>query len=318
MIQSCWQTPTAGDARFRGGSMGLLEAQAKLAGKVAAVIGGAGGILGRAVSLALAEAHVDIAACDIDAEAARALVPELQAHGVRALSVHADATDPQALDGFYDRVAAEFARLDIVINLVGGVQRSLFMETTPAQNARDIQLNYGYVIQSVRRAVPLIRKGGRGGSIINFTTIEAHRGAATYAVYAGAKAATTNFSRAMAVELGAEQIRVNLIAPDTNPARGSNSALYPEDFRRLAQAGADALGQSMKMYVPQKRAPSVEDITNGVLFLASDLARAITGTTLHVDGGTIAALGFLDWPAGDSFMPAPLGGTLARLFPKSK
>jgi hypothetical protein len=51
-----------------------------------------------------------------------------------------------------------------------------------------------------------------------------------------------------------------------------------------------------------------------VLFLASDLSRAITGTTLHVDGGTIAALGFLDWPFGDGFMPAPLGGTLRQLF----
>jgi len=50
--------------------------------------------------------------------------------------------------------------------------------------------------------------------------------------------------------------------------------------------------------------------------LASDLSRSITGTTLHIDGGTIASLGFLDWPCGDSFMPTPLGGTLARLFPK--
>ncbi len=83
-------------------------------------------------------------------------------------------------------------------------------------------MNYGYVIDSVRRAVPLIRSGGTGGSIINFTTIEAHRGAATYAVYAGAKAATTNFSRAMALELGADRIRVNPIAPDANPGKTSN------------------------------------------------------------------------------------------------
>jgi NAD(P)-dependent dehydrogenase (short-subunit alcohol dehydrogenase family) len=196
------------------------------------------------------------------------------------------------------------------------VKRSLFMETSREDNARDVRLNYGYIVDSVRRAVPLIRRGGRGGSIINFTTIEAHRGAATYAVYAGAKAATTNFSRAMAVELGGEQIRVNLIAPDTSPARASNSALYPEDFERLSGLGDDAFQQSYNMYVPQKRAPSVEDLTNGVLFLASDLSRSITGTTLHIDGGTIAALGFMDWPYGDSFMPAPLGGTMKRLFPR--
>src|SRR5512139_1149542 len=210
--------------------MGLLEAHAGLAGKVAVVVGGCGEIQGRAVTLALAKAGVAIAACDIDQEAVRTIVPEVEALGSRMLAVHADVADPAALDGFYDRVEAEFDRLDIVVNLVGGVKRSLFLDTSREDNARDIRLNYGYVIDSVRRAVPQIRKGGRGGSIINFTTIEAHRGAATYAVYAGAKAATTNFSRAMAVELGADRIRVNLLAPDTSPAKTSNSALYPEDF----------------------------------------------------------------------------------------
>ena len=297
--------------------MGLLKAHAGMAGKVAAVIGGAGGIIGRAVSLGLAEAGVNIATCDNDEEGVRAIVPEVEALGRKPLSVYADATDVEALDRFYDQVEKEFDRLDIVVNVAGGVQRGLLLEKTREQDARDIRLNYGYVIDSVRRAIPLIRKGGRGGSIINFTTIEAHRGAATYAVYAGAKAATTNFSRAMAVELGADGIRVNLIAPDTTRARASNSALYPEDFKRLAELGEDAmdvLAESVKMYVPQKKAPAVEDVVNGVLFLASDLSRAITGTTLHIDGGTIAALGFMDWPFGDSFMPAPLGGTLRQLF----
>lgn len=296
--------------------MGLLEGHADLAGKVAVVVGGASGFIGRAVTLTLAKAGVSIAACDNDAAAVEAIVGEVEAlgTGARILSVQADVVDPAQLDAFYDRVEQEFDRVDILVNVAGGVKRSLFLESTREDNARDIRLNYGYVVDSVRRAVPLIRRGGRGGSIINFTTIEAHRGAATYAVYAGAKAATTNFSRAMALELGGDQIRVNLIAPDTSPARASNSALYPADFERLAALGEDALSEAYKMYIPLKRAPSVDDLCNGVLFLASDLSRSITGTTLHIDGGTIAALGFLDWPHGDSFMPAPLGGSLARLF----
>lgn len=296
--------------------MGLLEAHAGLAGKVAVVVGGCGEIQGRAITLALAKAGVAVAACDIDEAAVRDIVPEVEALGGRILAMHADVADPAALDGFYDRVEAEFDRLDIVVNLVGGVKRSLFLDSTREDNARDIRLNYGYVIDSVRRAAPLIRRGGRGGSIINFTTIEAHRGAATYAVYAGAKAATTNYSRAMAVELGKDGVRVNLIAPDTAPARTSNGALYPADFERLAQLGPEALQESIKFYVPLKEPPGVDDIVNGVLFLASDLSKGISGTTLHIDGGTIAAMGFLDWPYGDSFMPAPLGGALAKLFPK--
>ncbi len=299
---------------------GLLEAHAGLAGKAAAVVGGAGGLVGRAITLGLAAAGVRIAACDIDEEAVRAIVPEVRALGSHILSVHADVADPEALDRFYDQAEAGLDRLDILVNVVGGVQRNLFLETTREQNARDIRLNYGYVIDSVRRAVPLMRRSGAGGSIINFTTIEAHRGAATYAVYAGAKAATTNFSRAIALELGADKIRVNLIAPDTNPAQGSNAALYPEDFARLGELGDDYasfFAEAFKMYIPLKEAPTVDDIVSGVLFLASDLSRSITGTTLHIDGGTSAALGFVDWPYGDSFMPAPLGGTLKRLFPKS-
>jgi len=298
--------------------MGLLEAHAGLAGKVAVVVGGAGGFVGRGITLALAKAGVHIAACDNDDEALGSIEPDVEALGSRILSVRADVTEAQSLDGFYDRVETEFDRIDILINVAGGVKRSLFVDSTRTDNARDIRLNYGYIIDSVRRAIPLIRHGGRGGSIINFTSIEAHRGAATYAVYAGAKAATTNFSRALAVELGGDGIRVNLIAPDTSPARASNSALYPEDFERLAALGEDALAATYKMYVPLKKAPSVEDVVNGVLFLASDLSRSITGTTLHVDGGTIAALGFMDWPYGDSFMPAPLGGTLSRLFPSRR
>jgi 3-oxoacyl-[acyl-carrier protein] reductase len=295
--------------------MGLLEAHAGLAGKVAIVVGGAGEIVGRAVTLGLAKAGVSIATCDIHEDEAQTIVPEVEALGVRILSVHADAGDPSALDAFYDRVEAEFDHADIVVNVVGGVKRSLFMETAPEDNARDIQLNFGYVIQSARRAVPLLRRSGRGGSIINFTTIEAHRGAATFAVYAGAKAATTNFSRALAVELGGEEIRVNLIAPDCGPAKVSNAALRPEDLERLAALGPDAMQKSMSFYVPQKRPQSVDDLVNGVLFLASDLSRSITGTTLHIDGGAIAASGFIDWPFGDGFVPAPLAGTLARLYP---
>ncbi len=293
--------------------MGLLEANAALSGKVAVVVGGAAGFIGRGVTLGLVQAGVTVVTCDNDREGLAAIGPEAEALGGKVYPVYADVTEPDTLDAFYDKVEAGFDRADILVNVAGGVRRSLFEHTSRTDHARDIRLNYGYIIDSCQRGMRMLRRSGEGGSIINFTTIEAHRGAATYAVYAGAKAATTNFSRALAVELGAEQIRVNCIATDTTLARASNSALAPEDFERLAALGEDALAKSIEFYVPQKRPPSVEDVVNGVLFLASDLSRSITGTTLHVDGGTSASLGFLDWPYGDSFMPAPLGGTLKKL-----
>lgn len=292
---------------------GLLEAHAALKGKVAVVIGGAGGV-GRGVTLALAQAGIDIALCDIDDEALKTIAPDVQALGRKIVAMHTDVCDEAALDHFYDKVAASFDRLDIVVNLAGGVKRRSFLEGTREQDEADIRRNYGYVIDSMRRAVPLIRKGGRGGSIINFTTIEAHRGAASFAVYAGAKAATTNFTRAAAVELGAERIRVNTLVPDTTPSDNSANSLDAKDRAKWNSLPPEAGAQAYRMYIPQKEAPAVEDLANGVLFLASDLSRAITGTCLHIDGGTMAAAGFLDWPFGDGFMPCPMGGTLERLF----
>ena len=297
--------------------MGLLEAHKAMAGKLAVVVGGAAGHIGRGVTLGLAREGVNILCCDNDREGLAAIVPEVEALGVTIDASYADVTDPDSLDAFYDRVEAGSESIDILVNVPGGVARSLFDKTTRDSHARDIRLNYGYVVDSCQRAIPLLRKSGpngnSGGSIVNFTTIEAHRGAATFAVYAGAKAATTNFSRALAVELGSDMIRVNCLASDTSLARASNAALAPEDFERLAALGEDALAKSIEFYVPQKRPPSVEEVVDGVIFLVSDLSRTVTGTTLHVDGGTYAAFGFIDWPYGDSFMPAPLGGTLKKL-----
>jgi NAD(P)-dependent dehydrogenase (short-subunit alcohol dehydrogenase family) len=294
--------------------MGLLEAHQAMAGRTAVVVGGAAGHIGRGVSLGLAREGVNIICCDNDREGLAAIVPEVEALGVTIDASFADVADPASLDAFYDRVEGVAPQgIDILINVPGGVERALFDRTTRGSHARDIRLNYGYVVDSCHRALPLLRKSGRGGSIVNFTTIEAHRGAATFAVYAGAKAATTNFSRALAVELGKDMIRVNCVASDTTLARASNAALAPEDFARLAELGEDALAKSIEFYVPQKRPPTVAEVVDGVIFLASDLSRTVTGTTLHVDGGTFAAFGFLDWPHGDSFMPAPLGGTLKKL-----
>lgn len=288
---------------------GFLDARAGLAGKVAAVIGGGYGI-GAAISQALAGAGVDLAILDIDGDALPGTSQSCATGGRRVTSMVGDATDPAALADFYAGVKRDFDRLDIVVNVVGGVRNAPLLDKTPDECASDIQRNYGYVIQSVRHAVPLIRRGQRGGSIVNFTTIEAHRGAAGFAVYAGAKAATTNFTRAMAVELGPERIRLNTLAPDTTPSRGNANAMAPELGEAIMKLPPAVAGMGLAMYIPMKAQPQVDDLANGVLFLASDLAAFVTGMTLHVDGGTMAAAGFLDWPYGDGWLPVPLAGTL--------
>jgi hypothetical protein len=72
--------------------------------------------------------------------------------------------------------------------------------------------------------------------------------------------------------------------------------------------------ESYNMYIPMRSAAAPDDLANAVLFLASDLSAYVTGTTIHVDGGTSASLGFINWPFGDSWLPAPFAGTLSRLY----
>jgi NAD(P)-dependent dehydrogenase (short-subunit alcohol dehydrogenase family) len=292
---------------------GMIDGRAGLAGKVAAIIGGADGV-GRAATLVLAEAGVDIAVCDWNEAAADRIRQEVEALGRRCVSTCEDVRDLSSMPRFYDGVARAFDRLDIVVNVAGGVVTQKIEETSAEQNATDIRVNYGYVIDSVKLAVPLIRKGGRGGSIISFTTIEAHRGAAGFAVYAGAKAAITNFSKAAAVEYGPERIRLNTIAPDTTPSVTSRNALPADVLEAYLALPQELRAAGHKMYIPMQVAPTLDDIANAVLFLASDLSRAVTGTTIHVDGGTMAAAGFVRWPFGDGILPSPRAGTLTRLF----
>lgn len=290
-----------------------LETRANLAGKSALVLGGATGI-GRAVALALAENGIDLILGDIDEAGLVETEDAARALGRTVHAMRCDVESSDDIDRLYDMAEADRPALDIVVNIAGGVRRGKLLDKTEQDDAADIRRNYGYVVQSYRRAIPLIRRGGRGGSIISFTTIEAHRGAAGFSVYAGAKAATTNFTRSMAVELAAERIRCNCVVPDTTPSRGNLRALEPDVVERAGKLPPDVRAKAYEMYVPMKQPPAADDLANAVLFLASDLSSAITGTSIHVDGGAWAASGFIDWPHGDGHLPAPLSGTLNALF----
>ena len=292
----------------------FLDERAQLAGRIAVVVGGGGGI-GRAVTLGLAGAGVHVAFCDVDGAALATTADEARGLGVTVMAREADATVTAALAGFFDAVFREFEGIDILVNVVGGVKRGLFMESTPETWQGDIHRNYGYALESIHRAVPsMIERGG--GTIVNFTTIEAHRGAATFAVYAGAKAGLTNFTRALAVELGMHNIRVNTLASDSTPTAGNMNAISAQLREEAMAVTPEQHVGGRRMYIPMGRAASVDDVANGVLFLVSDLAASITGTTLHVDAGTNAASGFINWPQGIGHLPAPLGKALELLFPQ--
>jgi len=291
----------------------MLDKKANLKGKTAVILGGGGGI-GRAVTLSLAGLGVNIAVCDRDLPALQETARDVEKLGVQCLAIEVNVLSPTAVRDFYGAVATDFDRLDIVVNVAGGVRQRDFVDGTDEQDAEDIRRNYGYVIQTIRLAIPLIERGGQGGSIINFTTIESRRGAAGFAVYAGAKAATANLTRALAVELGPKGIRVNELTPDTTPSAGNASALTPQRLQKLQAMSPEEMAAAMAAYIPLRVPPSAEQLADAVVFLASDLSSAVTGVAISVDGGTGAALGFLNWPYGSGFGPAPVGDAARLLF----
>ena len=280
--------------------MSILDKRANLQGKVAVIIGGAEG-MGRGITLALAQAGIEVAFCDINAEAISQTLEALSPLQARTVSAQVDVCDRTALDNFWNDFDAHYKRLDILVNVAGGVHQGAFLDSNPEDWDRLTQLNYGYVVHSCHHAAKRMRAFGQGGSIINITTIEGYRAAPGFSVYAGLKAGIANLSRSLATELGPYGIRLNCIAPDQTPTPGllrcidteqydpPPAALGPAEIMQLADDQA-------RNAIPLGRMGRVEDIENSVLFLASDLAAYLTGQTLHVDGGAMASAGWYLFP----------------------
>lgn len=265
--------------------MSFLDERAQLPGKVAVVIGGGGG-LGRASALDLGRAGVDLELCDRHDQLLERTVAEIRHHGGSVRSEVFDARDPEALAAYFDGISARHAgRIDVLVNVVGGTFHQPFAQSNPRGWDALIRTNFTWLLHAISLAVPLMTQGG--GSIINLTSIEAHRSAPGFAVYGAMKAAVEHLTRTLAVELGAERIRVNTIAPDHIVTEGlAHLGTRPES------EGHGATAPGRQAVVPLGHEGTYTDIGNSVLFLASGLSSYVTGTTLHPDGGALAASGW--------------------------
>jgi len=266
---------------------GWFEERARLAGTVAVITGGAGG-LGEAIVRDLAANGVRPAVLDIDRAAVDALDSSLREAGVDAVVRHGDVRDPETLEALFDAADERWGRLDTLVNIVGGTFRSPFVDTTPKGWDALVRTNLSHVFHACSLAVPRMQRGGRGGSIVNLTTIEAHRAAPGFAVYSAAKAAVEQFARTLAVEVAPDGIRVNNVAPDFVPTPNLDKLAVGE------HALADP--RSAAVAIPMGRVGHVHDVSHCVVFLASGLSSFVTGTTLHPDGGTLASSGWFNWP----------------------
>jgi NAD(P)-dependent dehydrogenase (short-subunit alcohol dehydrogenase family) len=270
---------------------GYLEQRLDVSGRVAVIIGGAAG-LGRASALELGRAGMRLAVADRDAERLAHTVGELAEIGVDVHTGVFDCRDADALGEFYASVDEVFGHVDVVVNVVGGTFRQAFEENTAKGWDALIRTNYTWMLSSIQLAIPRLRAAG-GGSIINLGSIEGARAAPGFSVYAGLKAAVVNLGRSLAIELGPDCIRVNTVAPDYVPTEGLATGPGADAVSRRDDDVADL---SHRISIPMARLGNDGDIGGCVLFLASDLSRFVTGTTLHPDGGTWASGGWFNWP----------------------
>jgi NAD(P)-dependent dehydrogenase (short-subunit alcohol dehydrogenase family) len=248
-----------------------------LADKVAIVTGGgaAGDGIGngRAAAILLARAGVHVVVVDRDKSLAQRTVAMIEEGRGSALAVEADVTRAADCAAVVQAAVDRFGRLDLLDNNVGIGSRGTVLDETEDNWRRVMQVNVDSMFLMARHAIPAMRRQG-GGAIVNVSSISAlrPRGLTVYTVSKGAVIALT---RAMAVDHGRENIRVNCVAPGPvyTPmvyARGMSAAA--RDRRRQASAlGVEGTGW---------------DIGHAVRFLLSDYARYITGHTLVVDGGT--------------------------------
>ena len=269
-----------------------------LTDQVAVVTGGGGGI-GRAIALSFASVGADVVIGDIVAERCEETAARVRELGRRALAVPTDVIDTAQVLALIERAAAEFGRIDILVNNAGGVSPRPFVEQSERSWRKHIDLNLVSVLAATSASVPIMIKGGRGGSIITLTSIEGSRAAPNYSVYAACKAGLNNFTRTLAVELADHRIRVNAIAPDmtdTPGLRGNRAGpVDPAAWIEFTAEQKDAVARR----IPLGRPGIDAECGSAAVFLASKMSSYITGIVLPVDGGTYGSGGRVRSRAGN-------------------
>ncbi|HEY4113230.1 MAG TPA: glucose 1-dehydrogenase [Rhizomicrobium sp.] len=243
---------------------------------VVLITGGLTGI-GRASAIAFAKKGAQVVVAGRRDEAGEALVKELRALGSEAEFVNTDVRKEDEVRVLVDKTIARFGRLDVAVNNAGTEgQGGPITDQTAESYGATFDTNVLGVLLSMKHEVRAMQKQG-SGSIINISSTYGHEGASGASVYVGSKHAVEGFTKSVALEVARSGIRVNAVAPG------------PTDTGMLTRfTGTTENKAALASQVPLGRLGLPEEVADGIVFIASDEARFITGHVLNVDGGHTA------------------------------
>ncbi len=250
-----------------------------LSGKVALITGAASGI-GRATALLFAQQGASIVIADVAQQAGDAVAQEIIHNGGRAIFQSADVTKAADCERAVTSTLREFGGIHVLFNNAGIIRRASVLELSEDEWDRVMAVNVKSIFLMSRRVIPVMEKSG-GGSIINMASGWGLSGGPKAAAYCASKGAVVLLTKALAIDHGAQGIRVNCLCPgdtDTAMLRGEAQQLGESADRFLAESARRPLG----------RVGKPEEIAQAALYLASDAASFVTGTALVVDGGGLA------------------------------
>jgi L-rhamnose 1-dehydrogenase len=248
--------------------------------KVLLVTGASAGI-GRAVAIEAARQGADVAINYFDPtdDAAKSAVAEIEALGRRAIAVKGDVADPDSAPAFIDAAVAALGKVDVFVSNAGICPFHAFLDMPRATFERTVAVNLNGAYFMIQAAANQMVKQGHGGAIIGVSSISAYVGGEYQTHNTPTKAGILSMTNSVAIALGKHGIRCNSVLPGTIQTDINKEDLSDPQKRAYMQ-GRIPLG---RLGVP-------EDLAGPVIFLASDMARYVTGAALLVDGGMFVKL----------------------------
>ncbi|MBI3013504.1 MAG: SDR family oxidoreductase [Candidatus Tectomicrobia bacterium] len=247
----------------------------EFAGKVALVTGSAAGI-GRAVVLELARQGAAVALADLDQVGTERVAAEIQAQGGRCMAYRVDVSQESGVAAAIADIVSRCGRLDMLVNAAGFLRYTPVAELSMADWKRMIEVHLMGTFLCCREALRPM-KSQKAGSIVNFSSGLGAKGAKNAAHYAAAKAGIVGFTKSLAMEVAADGIRVNAVAPGP-----IDTALLRRDATEEEFA---AEVRNREKTIPMGRIGVPEDLVGPCLFLLGEMSRYVTGQTIHINGG---------------------------------